>query len=95
MINVLFPTLVRMSERLSQGDTKEFCDRNSMTAFQLSINFVIFLVISGKGFVEPDHVIIIEGHKIEDFRSAQGTARITVSNLFKKRAFAVVSAFHF
>lgn len=42
--------------------------------------------------MEPDHVII------EDTKwkilGQQGTARITVSNLFEKRAFAVVSALH-
>ena len=51
MINVSLPTSVRMLERFGQDDTKEFCDRNLMSALQLLINFVILLVISGKGFV--------------------------------------------
>lgn len=38
--------------------------------------------------LEPDHVIIIEDTKWK-ILGQQGTARITASNLFEKRAFAV------
>ena len=59
MIYTSFLTLVRMSERFSQVDTKVFCDRNLMGTLQFLINFVIPLVISGKGLLESDHLIKI------------------------------------
>lgn len=60
MIYTSLLTSVRMSEKFGQVDTKVFCDRNLMIALlQFLINFVILLAISGRGLLEPDHVIKI------------------------------------
>lgn len=82
-IYVSLPTSVRMFEKFSQGDTKEFCDRSLMSALQLSFNFVILLMISGKGFVGAWHVIVIEDTK-QMILSQQGAARITVPTCVRR-----------
>ena len=93
MIYASLLTSVRMSEGFGQDDTKEFCNRN-LSTLQFLINFVILLAISGKGLLEPDHVIKIEDTKQKRF-GQQGIATIIVNLCEKGTLYTVVSAMHY